>query len=306
MTTIWRITITRGTAERAVDVAGPVVTIGRSVASQLRLAEDEVAHEHARLHLGEDCAVEACGAPVRVGGRTIAPPGRIDVPRGAPIVVGGWTLTVARAPAGAVPATLERTASLARELIRDLLGGEPQGGPVLQLEIGPEPGRRIALPPAGERMIIGRGDGATCLVFDPDLSRQHFAVDRAWDGVRVTDLGSKNGTLVAGQPAPIAEPGALLRDGELLSAGATRLRLIDPAERYLRELEARFGDTSWPASTVTSTPTLTAAPGHSTASARAVDPSPIVAAAPRASNLPLLIAAVIALAAIAALVALLV
>ncbi len=309
MTRAWRIAITRGTGERVLDLAGPVVTIGRGVTCAVRLAEEEVAYEHARLHLGERCEVEAVGASLRVGGALIAPPRRVPLERGAELVIGGWRLSVAPAPPDAVPAGLERTASLARELVRDLLGGEPSGGPALHVEIGPEPGRRIALPPPGGRVVVGRGEGSSAVVLDPDLSRMHFAVDRTWDGVRVIDLGSKNGTIVAGVLAPLVEPGAMVCDGELIAAGATRLRLVDPAERYLRELEAASGEP-----TVSSAPTgLTG----STASSRgSLARSPSVVAFPSASTprpvteappsrWPLVVAAAIAVLALAALVALL-
>jgi pSer/pThr/pTyr-binding forkhead associated (FHA) protein len=303
-----RIRVSRGTSTRTVDLDTIELHVGRAVACAVRLAEDDIAPEHAVVHLGTTWTLEARGGPVVLGTRRLAPGERAPLAEGAEWKVGGWTLSVSPSPSGAVAAGAERTASLARELIRDLLGGEDQGGgPVLQVEIGPDPGRRIALPTTGERLVIGRGEGSTCVILDPDLSRQHFAVDRTWDGVRVVDLGSKNGTLVAGAPAPTTEPGALLRDGELLAAGATRLRLVDPAERYLHELESRVGD-----STVSSTPTLSTVGPPRTAgvitAGAAATPRPVHGPGPGApaSRWPLWVAAVIAIAALGALVALLV
>ena len=55
------------------------------------------------------------------------------------------------------------------------------------------------------------------------------------------DLGSKNGIEVGGQR--VADP-RLLRDGEVVRLGKTRLRVVDPEERYLRQME--LGDAAAP------------------------------------------------------------
>src|SRR5262249_10156708 len=52
--------------------------------------------------------------------------------------------------------------------------------------------------------------------------------------VVVRDLGSKNGVLVAGARV---DSSRRLRDGDLVEIGPVTLRLDDPVDRYLRELE---------------------------------------------------------------------
>jgi DNA-binding NtrC family response regulator len=98
-------------------------------------------------------------------------------------------------------------------------GGGPSGGERVipfedSLEIGRDPKRA--------RGVV------TCCLADPCVSGRHTSVTRVRkDGFRVTDLRSKNGTLVEGQPvAGHAEVG----DGTLLFVGghALVLRLLSP------------------------------------------------------------------------------
>jgi pSer/pThr/pTyr-binding forkhead associated (FHA) protein len=80
--------------------------------------------------------------------------------------------------------------------------------------------------------VIGRGDEATWVILDEDLSRAHAEVRRGWDGVTVVDLGSKNGTAVDG--VRITGEPVELHDGTLLALGNVQIRFRDPAERHLR------------------------------------------------------------------------
>jgi len=79
--------------------------------------------------------------------------------------------------------------------------------------------------------VLGRGDEATWVILDEDLSRAHAEIRRGWDGVTVADLGSRNGTRVGG--ARITAPTSL-HDGDVVELGRTQLRFDDPAERHLR------------------------------------------------------------------------
>jgi pSer/pThr/pTyr-binding forkhead associated (FHA) protein len=75
-----------------------------------------------------------------------------------------------------------------------------------------------------------------------EISREHAAVVRRWDGVVVQDLGSKNGISINDTAA-----GELrVRDGDVVRVGPATLRLSDPADRYLREIEAQAADDARP------------------------------------------------------------
>jgi S-DNA-T family DNA segregation ATPase FtsK/SpoIIIE len=124
-----------------------------------------------------------------------------------------------------------RTESLARELQRNLLGD--QGAPFLEIVRGPVVGAKRQLAPAESVLVIGRGDEATWVIFDGDLSRAHCEVRRSLDGgVRVFDRGSTNGTRVDGER--VAAEGLPLVDGSMIELGNVMMSYRDPAERHLR------------------------------------------------------------------------
>ena len=89
------------------------------------------------------------------------------------------------------------------------------------------PGLRLALGDV-EEVLLGRGtvraatrEGrrVTLTLPDHELSRQHAAVRRVGAGWELRDLGSKNGTHLAGHPTTAAA----LADGDLIELGAATL-----------------------------------------------------------------------------------
>src|SRR6185437_1861680 len=93
----------------------------------------------------------------------------------------GHRVRVAPAPEGA-SATPQRTESLARELVRSLLGAN--AAPSLEVERGEHAGAKRSLAPPESVLVIGRGDVAGWAIPDGDLSKAHAEVRRGWDGVR--------------------------------------------------------------------------------------------------------------------------
>lgn len=62
---------------------------------------------------------------------------------------------------------------------------------------------------------IGRRPGSDLVLPDPRVSRDHAVVEAAGGGWRLRDLGSRNGTIVNGQPVSEAD----LRDGDRIAIG---------------------------------------------------------------------------------------
>jgi hypothetical protein len=90
---------------------------------------------------------------------------------------------------------------------------------ILEVISGPAAGRRVRLT-ADQELRVGRTEWADFAVpQDSLMSGVHFAVRSEAAGCSLTDLGSRNGTLVNGQPvtAPIR-----LRAGDEIQAGDTR------------------------------------------------------------------------------------
>jgi predicted component of type VI protein secretion system len=94
---------------------------------------------------------------------------------------------------------------------------------------GPHAGAERTLAPPESMLVIGRGDEAGGVIVDADLSKRHAEIRRGWDGIRIVDLGSKNGTRVDGERVR----DAVLHDGALVELGPLALRFRDPAERHL-------------------------------------------------------------------------
>ncbi|MBI5535372.1 MAG: sigma 54-interacting transcriptional regulator [Deltaproteobacteria bacterium] len=75
------------------------------------------------------------------------------------------------------------------------------------------------LPLEGE-VVIGRGEEAAVLIHDPLASRRHARIVMRGDTAELSDLGSQNGTRVAG--SKVCEPRPLL-SGDLIEIGQTAL-----------------------------------------------------------------------------------
>jgi DNA-binding NtrC family response regulator len=92
---------------------------------------------------------------------------------------------------------------------------------------------------AGEGASIGSHERNDVVVDDPSVSRFHCEVTVDGQGVKVRDLGSRNGTLVDGMRVVEAwlRPGALLR----LGRAALRFELGEDSNRVTLSKSERFG-----------------------------------------------------------------
>lgn len=207
----------------AIDVDDSVVVIGSATGVRVRLPPGAVQTEHVRIEGGRWQAL----GPALVDG--VARDGG-EIGDGVTLELGDYRVRVAPAPRSAVAAPAQRTESLARELMRNLLGSG--GQPTLEVERGPAVGAKRGLGRPESRLVIGRGDGSNWVIANKDLSREHAEVQRTWDGTRILDLESKNGTKVDG--VRVGPAGAMLRDGSIVELGPIALRYRDPAEQHLQ------------------------------------------------------------------------
>jgi hypothetical protein len=76
----------------------------------------------------------------------------------------------------------------------------------------------------GERVLVGRLASCAVRLADANASREHAAFVRVGDGWAIEDLDSTNGTLLDGEPVARA----LLRDGDVIEVGLTRLTFHEP------------------------------------------------------------------------------
>lgn len=146
----------------------------------------------------------------------------------------------------------ESTATIARRLVSDLFrASRPAEVARLVVASGRDGdiGRSLVLDVTNRSYRVGRSSQCELALADDDVSREHAAFERRWEGVSVRDLGSKNGVEIGGEK--IVGPCGL-RDGDIVTLGGTRLRLEDPQDGYLRRMreeEAKAPDPSAPAET---------------------------------------------------------
>src|SRR5947207_66107 len=88
---------------------------------------------------------------------------------------------------------------------------------------GPDTGLEIDLPPVGA--VLGADPGCDVVLADPSVSARHCMIAPAAHGFTVTDLGSKNGTLLDGaRVGKVTAPA-----GAVLALGHTLVELL-PAD----------------------------------------------------------------------------
>ncbi|HEY1695468.1 MAG TPA: sigma 54-interacting transcriptional regulator [Polyangiaceae bacterium] len=95
---------------------------------------------------------------------------------------------------------------------------------VLTVVEGPDQGTTFTL--AGShpsRVLVGSSPACELRLRDREVSRRHVALEPAGRRVRVTDVGSTNGTFVDG----VAVVDAFLRGGEIVRLGSTAIRIGD-------------------------------------------------------------------------------
>lgn len=87
---------------------------------------------------------------------------------------------------------------------------------------GGEP-RSVAL--VAERTVVGRNPGAEIQIEDEAVSWNHLEIENRGGVLMATDLDSRNGTALNGEPL---ERPRRLRDGDTLIIGGHRLEISDP------------------------------------------------------------------------------
>jgi two-component system, NtrC family, response regulator HydG len=96
-----------------------------------------------------------------------------------------------------------------------------QGTYTLIVESGADAGLTESIGASYLRMLVGKSPTCHIRLTDREVSRRHLAFERTLRGLRVSDLGSTNGTFVNG----VRIESAYLEGGERLQIGATTLRV---------------------------------------------------------------------------------
>jgi pSer/pThr/pTyr-binding forkhead associated (FHA) protein len=216
------------------------IAIGRGIGADVRLPHLSVSETHATLEQhGPHCTLCDAGSTngTRVNGVALVPLRPRNLAEGDQIEIGEFTIRFSTGPTQGAAFSPERTASLARRMLRDMLGREHSAAapPLLRIAEGPDRGTLMNLPDPPSKLVVGRGEEADLVLTDRDVSRLHFSVVRDADGATAKDLESKNGLEVNGKRLRERR----LRHGDTLRLGSTLIVYQDPAEEALRGLEGK-------------------------------------------------------------------
>jgi pSer/pThr/pTyr-binding forkhead associated (FHA) protein len=227
-------------AERTVDVdpTRGTLTLGREVGVDIPLPFRTISARHAELALvGDGWTLSDLGSAngTFLDGKRLRPGDVRPVPVGGSFHLADIEVVFEGPPTAEVPVVPESTATLARRLVNDFFGSvRPAEVARLLVEEGPDAGQELVLLQAERVYRVGRSSACDLVLTDDDASREHASFQRSWNGVEVMDLSSKNGVELEGERI---EQRARVRDGQSVLVGSTRLRLDDPEDRYLRQMQ---------------------------------------------------------------------
>lgn len=103
-----------------------------------------------------------------------------------------------------------------------------------ELSIQAAGGNRSRVPVDRERLSIGRSRESDVFLPDQWLSRHHAEIRRSGQGFSLRDLGSKNGTLLNGNPLSSEQ---VLRHGDVITLGEHTLTFLEGPEEAVAEEE---------------------------------------------------------------------
>jgi len=236
------VAVTSSSIERVVEFssASSEATIGRSQGATIALPFPAISSKHARLFRNDGgYYIEDLGSAngTSLGRRRLVPHVAEAFAVGEAVDLAGVELRFDGELSDDGPIVAgEGTATLARRLVHDIFEAcSPAESARLVVVAGPGLGRELALGACGRVFKLGRGELCDLVIPDSDVSREHAAFERSEEGIVVRDLGSKNGVEVSGQRVNCMR---LLCDGDIVHVGESRVRVIDPEERYLRQMEA--------------------------------------------------------------------
>ncbi len=213
------------------------VLIGRDAASDVRLPDASVSQKHASLRRrgGAYAVVDENSSNGTYVNHVRLTAGASQLLNDGDIItVGRAALALRFAPDGAASAF--STQDLALAMVQgSLLAGGAETVPRVRVFEGPDKGLELRLE-LDRSYVLGRDPRADLVLEDEDASRRHTRIARRGPRVWVTDLGSKNGTLIDGKPLLEGQP-VLWAENSVLELGKNQLSLDDPISSALRVLE---------------------------------------------------------------------
>lgn len=223
----------------------PRIVVGRAANSDLRLPDYSVSLRHASFRQrGTDYLIVDEGSTngTFVGPVKLAPQAPRVVRSGDRIRFGKiWVQALVES----IPAS-SNAALVAREFALRLVAGALNAAGEdtfarVVIRDGADSGIQFVLKDPDRRYIIGRAANCDVVINETNASRRHVEVFLRSGQVYVRDLGSKNGTVLAGLPLPSRRESLWAPSSEM-RIGSDCILLVDPVASALEELERGADD----------------------------------------------------------------
>lgn len=227
-------------AALAITLDAPLVVLGRGDSCDVRLPDPSVSHRHATIRqrgneyflVDERSSNGTFVGSARLGAQAPRLLKHGDLARLGRV----WIEVRFDRPASTVSSALA-TKELALLLVARALEAQGEAsGPRLRVTDGPDQGRTMRIEDSGRSYVLGRGQDVDFVMADPDASRRHLQVVRRAEQLLVRDLGSKNGSELAGVRLP-TDRDCPWRPGQAVKFGSSIVVYEHAAASALAELE---------------------------------------------------------------------
>lgn len=213
------------------------IVLGRGSSADVRIPHRTVSELHATVQMrGDSWMLTDAGSTngTKLNGQPLSGDRSRRLSEGDLIEVGVYVLSFHTGVFVPEPVSGERTAELARKLLRDAYGARSQALPAPRLCVvsGPDTGKLLEIAPAPSRAMIGRKPGCALEIAAADVALEHLEVHHDRDGVLIRGAGDQ--TFRVGEHA---QRSRRLRDGDEICLGETRLFFEEPAQVAIEALK---------------------------------------------------------------------
>ena len=227
--------------ETGVTFDQPRVVIGRGDGCDFRLPDPSVSHRHASVRQrGTELVVVDEGSTngTFLGTTRLHVHTPTVLRHGSMVRLGKVWLEVRIEASLPTAQPMLVTKDLALAMVARVLGDEEEGlTPRLVVVDGPDAGKEVSLADADRAIVIGRGRDVDFPIDVSDASRRHARVVRRGESALLRDLGSRNGTQIGDELAPV-DSDTVLRPGDSFEIGPDVFVFEFPAVEALRQIEA--------------------------------------------------------------------
>jgi DNA-binding NtrC family response regulator len=190
------------------------VTVGRAAECDVVLPDPTISRFELEVERRGDAfrLRDRSGRGARVGAELVS---EAELPDGAELLLGSWRVLFRRDPSG-----VEETVTASAGATRVRAPSDPPAVPGARLHIR-EGGRERVMTLDGETVSVGTAASNDIALDDPFVSAHHLRLERRGGRWRVRDLGSTNGTMLAGLRVTDAD----LPEGAALALGDVEIVL---------------------------------------------------------------------------------